>query len=359
MSPAPRTSSARSRIFYLAPDYQRPSWGVALLYEHVRLLRELGHDARLLHHRAPFRLDWLELEGAEVPIDYLDALGEAPTQRDLLVVPEVLAADAARLPFAWRRGVFVQGSFLIVSGLDGAASYPELGYSFALAVLPHVASIVERHFGVAAALVPPLIAPYFFQEPERIRLAPRLPVILFVMKPEYRDVGFPDYAVFDRLVRRRFETAEAAGGWRVIGLGGMSHREVARRMAEASFLVNLNSHEAFNTTVPEAMASGCIPICYDAFGGRDFLVDGENAFVFPNHHIFPLIEKTLALTVESGLAGASAGTLPARGAPPDASSALDRMRLAARARARRYDGAATRAALDRAFTTILAAPAAR
>jgi hypothetical protein len=42
------------RIDYLVPDYETPSWGTALLYEHVRLLRELGHDARVLHLRAPF-----------------------------------------------------------------------------------------------------------------------------------------------------------------------------------------------------------------------------------------------------------------------------------------------------------------
>jgi glycosyltransferase involved in cell wall biosynthesis len=215
--------------------------------------------------------------------------------------------------------------------------------------------------------VPPLIAPYFFQEPERIQGAPRRPLVLFVMKPEYRDVGFPDHDVFDRLVRRRFEAGEAAGaprsaaaaagGWRVVALGGVPHREVAGLMAEASFLVNLNSHEAFNTTVPEAMAAGCIPICYEAFGGQDFLVDGENAFVFPNHHIFPLIEKTLSLTVSSS-AGAAATAAPPV-AVPDAGAALARMRLAARATAGRYDGAATRVALERAFATLLAAAAAR
>jgi glycosyltransferase involved in cell wall biosynthesis len=339
MASRPSAGGSASRIDYLVPDYERPSWGIALLYEHVRLLRELGHDARVLHHRAPFRVRWLER--LAVPVAHLDALDREPSNGDLLVVPEVIAAQAALLPFPWRRVVFVQGSFLIPGGLDGAADYRALGYERALAVLPHVAAVVERHFGVGADVVPPFVAPYFFRDGDEIERGDRQRLVLFVMKPEYRRVGFPDYDIFMLLTRERFadRAGRAAGdrGWRLVELdGSLSHALVAELMAEASFLVNLNSHEAFNTTVPEAMAAGCIPICYDAFGGRDFLVDGENAFVFPNHHVYPLVEKTLALT----------------GGADDA--ALRAMRLRARNSAARYDMAGTREALARVFGRLAA-----
>jgi hypothetical protein len=317
----------RPGIYYLVPDYDRPSWGTALLYEHVRLLRTLGYDARVLHRRAPFRLDWFE---SEVPIDYLDRLEVEPSEDDLLVVPEVLAADGARLPWPCRRGVFVQGSFLVVSGLGGAADYPELGYSFALAVLPHVAQVVERHFGLPADLVPPFVAPYFFRSPEEIRESSRGRLLLLSAKPEYRRAGFPDYEVFTHLIGRRIGANPGGAGWRLVELEGVSHRRAAELMAEASFLVNLNSHEAFNTTVPEAMAAGCLPICYEAVGGRDFLSDGADAFVFPNHHVYPLVEKTLELMAAAD-----------RRDPE-----LVRVRLAARATAGRFTEAATREALE-------------
>jgi hypothetical protein len=315
------------RIHYLVADYDRPSWGTALLYEHVALLRELGFDARVLHHRAPFRLTWFE---REVPIAHLDALGEAPGEDDVLVVPETLAAEGARLGWPCRRWVFVQGSFLIVSGLGGALRYPELGYERALAVLPHAAGIVERHFGLVPEVVPPFVAPYFFTEGhERAR------TILLAVKPEYRSVGFPDYRIFTTLVGRRIEE-QAGSGWRLEELSGLSHTETAARMAEASFLVNLNSHEAFNSTVPEAMAAGCVPLCYDAFGGLDFLADGENAFVFPNHHVYPLVETLFELMSPS----------------PDRKAAMLRMRHAGRATARRFSRDATRAALERVFAPL-------
>jgi hypothetical protein len=332
------------RIHYLVADYDQPSWGTAMLYEHVRLLRELGFDARVVHHRAPFRLTWID---HDVPIAHLDTLADEPSEDDLLIVPELLAAAAARLPWRCRRAVFVQGAFLIPAGLEGAAGYRELGYELALAVLPHVAEIVGRHFGLEPELVPPFIAPYFFRDPEEIRARPRSRTILLTVKPGYRAVGFPDYDIFMDLLGRHLDGAGGAGGWRLRELAGLRHAEVAELMAEASFLVSLNSHEAFNSTVPEAMAAGCIPVCYDAFGGRDYLVDGENAFVFPNHHVFPLAERLLALMAD----------------PPERREQLERMRRAARATAGRFTREATGAALERVFRPLAAVgagdPAAR
>jgi hypothetical protein len=340
-------SSASPRLFYLVPDYHQPSWGIALLYEHVRLLRDLGFDARVVHHRAPFRVDWHQ---CEVPIVHLDALPDEPRSSDLLIVPEVIAGQAARLPFAWRRVVFVQGSFLVPGGLDGAAGYRALGYEHALAVLPHVAAIVSRHFGVEASVVPPFIAPYFFRDADTEARKSRERLVLLVMKPEYRRVGFPDFDILTHVTQSRFAdvasvaAASARDGWRLLELdGSLSHAQVAELMGRAAFLVNLNTHEAFNTTVPEAMAAGCVPVCYDAFGGQDFLVDGRNAFVFPNHHVYPLAEKLLALTAGD----------------PDDAAGVPAMRVEARSSVARYDEAATRIALEQVFTRLLSATVAR
>jgi hypothetical protein len=232
--------------------------------------------------------------------------------------------------------VFVQGSFLILSGLEGAAGYTELGYELALAVLPHVGEIVERHFGLEVEVVPPFIAPYFFRDLEEIRARERSRTILLSVKPAYRAVGFPDYDIFVGLLRRHLGPNGQRPGWRVRELAGLRHAEVAELMADASFLVSLNSHEAFNSTVPEAMAAGCIPVCYDAYGGRDYLADGENAFVFPNHHVFPLAEKLLELTDGA----------------PERSADLARMRARARETAGRFTREATRAALEAAFSRL-------
>jgi glycosyltransferase involved in cell wall biosynthesis len=43
------------------------------------------------------------------------------------------------------------------------------------------------------------------------------------------------------------------------------------------------------------MAAGCVVVCYEAGGGRDFLKPGENAIVFPNQHVWALVERVCEL----------------------------------------------------------------
>jgi glycosyltransferase involved in cell wall biosynthesis len=97
------------------------------------------------------------------------------------------------------------------------------------------------------------------------------------------------------IVRQMLRDGVRDLGWRMVEIENRPHREVARILRESAFHVNVNCHESFNATVPEAMAAGCIPICYEAFGGRDFLKDGSNAYVFRTHHAYQLVERTLQL----------------------------------------------------------------
>lgn len=267
-------------IYYLLEDHDAPSWGAAMLYEHVRILREHGYDARALHHAAPFRPTWIS---HDVPVAYLDAAGFAPRAEDVVVVPEVLAGSDILRRFAWRKVAFVQGSFLIVRGIGGFSDYAEIGFEAAMGVMPHVTRVIERHFGVAAEVVSPFVAPYFFETPP----APRQRRILLADKEGYRLLGIPDQDIARHLLA--VEVARRPG-WSFVPLRDFGHREVARLMQTSTFLVNVFSHEAFNTTVPEAMAAGCVPICYEAGGSTEYLRDGSNAFVFRNQKVYELVE---------------------------------------------------------------------
>ncbi len=280
-------------VYYLTPDNDEPSWGIGLLYHHVRILRELGFDAFVLHFAEPFRLSWLQVEA---PVRYLDR-GPTFHRDDVLVVPEVLAHHAVDWSGSCRRIVFVQGSFLIGAGSDQAVDYRELGFEAALAAMPHIQEIVARHHGLLPELVPPFVPEYFFVAPGSLQ-GPRWPEVLLAGKPAYRQAGYLDYDIAAKLIGRHFAELRTStdADWRLVELRGKTHREVAAAMQRAAFLVNLNTLESFNTTVPEAMAAGCVAICYEAFGGRDFLRPGQNAYVFPNNWIYPLVETLCKLT---------------------------------------------------------------
>jgi len=72
-------------IYYLIGDYPGHSWGNGIIYSHVGMLRDAGFDAFALHHHAPFRPDWLEID---VPIRYVDGSGFGPDGNDIVVVPK-------------------------------------------------------------------------------------------------------------------------------------------------------------------------------------------------------------------------------------------------------------------------------
>jgi glycosyltransferase involved in cell wall biosynthesis len=199
-----------------------------------------------------------------------------------------------------------------------------------MAVLPHVARVVERHFGVASHVVPPFVAPYFFEPAD----ATRERRILFATKEGYRAAGIPDQEIAQRLLEKEVRRRP---GWSLVPLEGYSHREVAALMRASMFLVNVHSHEAFNTTVPEAMAAGCVPICYEAGGGRDFLRTGENAIVFPNQHVFELVERVCQLMDDGD----------------KASDLLDRLRKGGRATAASFSSDHTAKALIGFFSRKL------
>jgi len=59
-------------------------------------------------------------------------------------------------------------------------------------------------------------------------------------------------------------------------------------MAQSELFVSLNCFEALNTSVVEAMAAGCIVFTYEGFGPRDYLRNGENAYVFSNNEAYAL-----------------------------------------------------------------------
>ncbi len=315
------------RVLYYVADTDVPSWGVGMIYTHVRMLCANGIEAAVLHERPGFRPDWLSFDASRL---YRGDKSFRAAPDDLLVVPEVFAAEQDALKMSRRRVVFVQASSYIASGLGNARNYAQLGYQGAIAIMPHVSRIVERHYEVEAPVIPPCIAPWFFGDEvmDAVDRKPRRRQVVLCPKAWCRD--YP-------IVRQMLVARAGALGWRVLELAGKPHRQVARAFLRAAIHVNVNCQESFNATVPEAMAAGCIPVCYEAFGGRDFLRNRKNAYVFPTHHAYPLVERTLEL-----MASWDRSTVE-----------LERIRRGARATASRYTEAATEKALIRYFRPLV------
>ncbi|HVV47055.1 MAG TPA: glycosyltransferase [Bryobacteraceae bacterium] len=253
-----------------------------MIYTHVRLLCANGIDAAVLHNQPGFRPSWMNFDAPRL---YLRDPSLRIGADDLLIVPEVHAGEREVCRLTRRRVVFVQASSYIAPGLRNAADYRALGYAGAISIMPHVREIVERHYGVKAPVIPPSIAPWFFADDSE-NGAHRKHQVVICPKAGCRD--FP-------IVRQMLRAGARRLRWKVVELENQNHRRVAQVFRQAAIHVNVNCQESFNATVPEAMAAGCIPFCYEAFGGRDFLRHRKNACVFPTHHAYPLVESALEL----------------------------------------------------------------
>ena len=288
-------------IYYFIPDYDKPSWGIGMLYYHVHLLNKNGFDATVLHEQTPFKLGWLNMD---VPVAYMDQSAFVPLRNDILVIPEIVAGDKKLLTIPGRKIVFVQGSFLILLHLEKAYTYRELGYEHAFTYLPHLHEILGRHFGIDTTDIPPFVAPYFYLDPVKSPASKRKKQVILFPKLGSYDYDI-DYDIITKMLHRKLDKNvntklvdkifRRNGNWKIIELENKSHKEVAGLMQESAFFVSINTREAFNSSVPEAMAGGCIVVCYEAYGPKDFLQNKQNAFVFPNNYAYPLIDRLFAL----------------------------------------------------------------
>lgn len=151
--------SNNATIYYLAPDYDFPSWGNGILYSHVKLLNKNGIKARVLHHNPKFRYSWFD---SNVPISYLNEEGFKVKKEDYLVVPEVNILDKEPKSLDCNKIVFIQGGFLILNKLDKARDFSEMGYDNVIVTMPNIKEIADTFFGTDAAIVPAFVAPYFY-----------------------------------------------------------------------------------------------------------------------------------------------------------------------------------------------------
>ena len=289
------------KIYYLAPDFDVPSWGCGMLYKHVDILIRNGINASIIHYKKPFRYSWFE---SETKIVYLDDPSLRVEEHDILVVPEVNIIDDVPQRIKCRKILFIQNIFIIFTKIDKARNFDELGYEHCVVTMPHMKKAVEINFGVDASVIPVSIAPYFFLDEKDLDKERSKTVILFP-KNAYGQLGQLDYDILTKILNKKFPgsanrllgifSEQDKSKWHTLEIRGKTHRQVAEIMKQSSFYVCVNTLEGFNVTVPEAMAAGCIPVCYDAFGGIDYLQNNTNAYVFNNNHIYPLLEKLFYL----------------------------------------------------------------
>lgn len=275
-------------IYYYIPPNPKPSWGVGMICYHILILNRLKFKATGITEEPNFKIGWLDVE---IPVTSIREAKKEMNKDDFLIIPEFYSGREDLHKLKCRRIVFVQNAFYINDGLRNGMSYERMGFDAVFYYMSHLRRILPEFTSLPLYETPPFIAPYFF---ETNSSAPREKQILVYPKFQSRDYNILMYLLRKRLsgvIKPDNLLSHFKTGWRIVEIDNLTHKAVAQKMKKGAIFICLNTAEAFNSAIPEAMASGCINICYDGYGTRDILKDTVNAFVFPNNHIFELVDK--------------------------------------------------------------------
>ncbi len=283
------------KIYYLVPDNDKPSMGIGIIYHHVRALMDIGLEAFVVHENSGFKLTWLNLK---VNVTYISDIDVA--KNDIIVFPEVFAFKARFYNFDCEKILFVQNTSLLFYNFNSDEDYIKLGFTKVMYYLKHMEKPLNQYVNLPMTHVRPVISEYFFSNNDK-----RSKTIVIYPKTEIRE-----YNLLKSLIERKINNINKSKilnrigikNWQLIELKGFSHLETASLLKKASLFISLNSFEAFNTSVPEAMAAGAVNVCYEAFGPRDFLINNVNSMVVKNNEVFELFYKVENLIddIESG-----------------------------------------------------------
>lgn len=268
-------------IYYVAPDFDRPSGGARTLYRHVDILNSEGLSATIVHTRKGFSYSWF---GHQTRIAYAKDLTIGPY--DIVVVPEVYGRSIRNLPQGVRHIIFNQGAYLTFAqeNVDSEATASVYLNKRDLVGIMVVSNDSLEYMqyafpGVCVQRVHQSIDPNIFypsKQPHGKRIA--------FMPRRY----ISDIVQVLQILRAR----GALQGWDLLPIHGKSPAETAELLRSAAIFLTAHHQEGFGLPPVEAMACGCLVAGFPGHGGREYLKP-EWSFPVEQGDV-----KSLARTVE-------------------------------------------------------------
>ena len=312
----PSSHVPAGRIFYVC-NWAGYSGGIAVLYDHVRGLRELGYQAWLASYGEFERCDWFGEPDGEAPS--MSHFLEELLPEDLVVLPEVCMWDEELLRVPGRQVVFVQNPDL----MSAAADDPR--YSGMVTVSECLERVIrdERHFAGPLFIAHPYLESRYVAPPRRFT------------------AGRPKVLLVDRVDKNRGEPQRVQ---QVLQARGIDVTLVEPSMHRDQFVELFRTHdvyfhlsyrEGFPLSVLEAFGAGCLVVGFAGRGGLEFMRDRENCLVVEDGDWRAAVSRFLQELGQSR-------------------SQLDELLNAARATAVGLDRGAFLAGLERVYAALLA-----
>ena len=255
----------------------------------ARFTKDMGISTRVLKPGQK-KIEWFD---HDLSFDSLNSAVANIESNGIIIIPEVMAANPIFSQLKTRKYVFVQNAFLIAGNLGPHSDYRSLGYEGAIVVMEHIADVLQTFWPIDVHIVPPYVPDYFYAREIMKPPSGRTLNILLFPKSGYQNAGYYDYTILRKILTNHLGQTKAS--WNLIDLKNIPHKQVSELMQNSVFMLNTNCFESLNATVAEAMAAGCVNLCYEAYGGMDYLKNKVNAYVFPNNYIYSMAKQVIKL----------------------------------------------------------------
>lgn len=239
------------KIYFFVMDTKgNPVASLANIYEHAKLLRELGYDAQILHEKSDYTPVGTSLGEvyAEIPHVSIDKQQLKVNTQDFIVIPEIFAnvmEQTSKLPS--KRIIFSQSYDYIFEMLMPGKNWIDYGIDKVITTTEKQKEYIENLFSkrVQAEVVPVSI-PSYFKPSEK----PKKPIIAISTRDQ-RDLVKIYKAFYVKYPHLKWVSFR--------DMRGLPRETFAKSLAESCLAIWVDENSSFGTFPIEAMKCG-VPI---------------------------------------------------------------------------------------------------
>lgn len=179
-----------SLYFFTLDTKGNPTAGVANIYEHVKVLNELGYKAFILHEKNDYKLtgdetgmgiaDWLGIEYANLPHVSIEKKDLNITPADFIIIPEIFSTLMDQVKgFPCRKVVFCQNYDYLLELLPIGKRWDlDYGFSHVITTSNKQANYIRSLFPTVRIYTVPVSIPKFFKS----SVKPKIPLITILTR---------------------------------------------------------------------------------------------------------------------------------------------------------------------------------
>ena len=248
----------KSKIYFLTQDTQGvPKASVAVIYEYVKILKEAGYDAHILHEKNNYKfqgdensmglVDWLGQEYADLPHASIEGKQLQVGPSDFLIVPEMYAHVMEQTGNMFcTKIVLCQSYDYIFEMLQPGASWVNFGFTRVITTSQISADYIRMMFpGAEVAIIPNAISDKFSKE-EGLQ-----PPIMLIHTRDPRDTMKIVKSFYTKYPQFRWITFR--------DMRGMTMADFSNKMKDACGAVWVDDISGFGTFPLECMKAG-VPV---------------------------------------------------------------------------------------------------